>query len=366
VKDGRFKTIGTWIAGLVGIAAIVLAILWMSGAFTPGRIDPGILPPPAGLPQPKSVATVASQTVPEWYEAVGTVRSAVEARIAPQVTGRIIDIAVEEGSAVSKGDIIASLDDEAFRARLEQARSGVRSAEATFEQAASSHARIRQLIAKEAATTEQLEAAAALEKQADAAVESARQKLEEARVALGYTRIASPLSGVVARRESDSGDLAWPGRTLVVVHDPSRLRLEASVREGLIGGVAVGRTVEIWITALSKTLPGSIDEIVPSGDPVSRSFVVKASLPAEAVADVYPGMFGKLRLRTGERQAMMVPADAVTTVGQLDTLLVKQGERWLRRYVTVGERRGDEIEILSGLSGGETIGLAGGDDRVDE
>ncbi|MEQ8764819.1 MAG: efflux RND transporter periplasmic adaptor subunit [Planctomycetota bacterium] len=348
------KALGLWTLRILAGLAFLALFLYMLGVFETGTIPPGRVDVRSSLPEPALTGTAEARTIPVWYEAVGTVRSRVAAQISPQVTGRILTITVEAGDRVSEGETIATLENDELRARLEQARSGVDSALAMQEQATLSYSRIQRLFESEAATQEQLEAADALKKQADAGVDAARQKLEEAKVAEGYSRIVSPLSGVVASREADPGDLAWPGRPLVVVHDPDDLRLEASVREGLIGKVRLGQEVEVWLTALQENVSGKIEEIAPSGDPVSRSFVVKADIPS--LDRVFPGMFGRMRLPIGERSAILVPAKAVTAVGQLETLLVRQGDRWVRRFVTTGEVRGELREVLSGASSGEVIG----------
>jgi RND family efflux transporter MFP subunit len=162
------------------------------------------------------------------------------------------------------------------------------------------------------------------------------------------------MTGVVSKREAEAGDLAYPGRPLFVIHNPKGLRLEASVREGMIGRVKRDQRVGVELTALSKTVEGAVEEIVPSADPLSRSFLVKVALPV--TEGLYPGMFGRLRIALEERSTVLVPPSAVSQVGQLKTVRVLKDGRWLRRYVTLGESAGDQVEVLSGLEGGETIG----------
>lgn len=348
------RTSAIWLLRGLAAAALIVLMLIMSGVLGGEKIPPGRVAPPPPLPAPAHTATASLTVTPEIYEAVGTVRSRVEVTVAPQVTGRITDVLFEAGDAVEAGQLLATLESDEFEARLAQARSALESARALQEQATLGLNRIRRLFDKEAATQEQLEAAEALKKQADAGVEAARQKLEEAKVAMGYTRITSPSSGVVATREADPGDLAWPGRTLVTLQDPDDLRLEARVREGLISRVAVGDEVEILIPALDRQVTGTVVEITPSGDPVSRSFEVEARIPAGD--RLYPGMFGKLRFRIGEREVVTVPARAVTSVGQLETVLLESEGRWVRRYVTTGRTRDERTEILSGVRPGEIVG----------
>lgn len=205
-----------------------------------------------------------------------------------------------------------------------------------------------------AATSAQYEAAQAAKKRADAEVKIAEERVREAEVTRNYSRITSPISGLVAERLAEAGDMASPGKPLFRIHDPGDLRLEANVREGLIGRISTGDAVEVELPALGRTVEVHLDEIVPSADPRSRTFLVKVALdPQEGL---FPGMFGRVRLSSGTREAVFAPAEAVEQVGQLRTVLVRDGDRWTRRYVTAGEESGGRLEILSGLDGGETIG----------
>jgi len=347
---------------LLGVVVLVVLILWMSGVFIRGRMEPGKLAAPEGLPAPAKILQVTVEPTDAWYEAVGTVRSRIQATVAPQITGRLLDVKVNVGDTVREGDLLVLLDNREYQARLEQARSALAAAQAGKEQADAAFQRVKNLFDKQAATSQELERGLARKKQADAEVLLAEEKVNEAQTYMGYARLLSPLDGVVADRLADPGDLAYPGKPLIVVHNPGDLRLEASVREGLIARVRGvkerGEKVEVGLEALKKTVRGEISEIVPSADPVSRSFLVKVSLPG--TEGLYPGMFGKLRIQLDPRPAVYIPNSAVTRVGQLTTVRVQEDGRWVRRYVTLGAfqgRREERVEILSGLRGGETIGL---------
>jgi len=350
----RTGRLGKWAPPLGGALFLLLLILYMSGAFRTNMISPGKEKAPAGLPEPSHVENVTREEQPIWYEAIGTIRSQTQATVAAQVTGRVVAVNADTGQSVEKGFLLARLDDQEFTARLQQARGALDAARAEGDRAKADNARIQQLFRDEAATLQQREGVEAREKQARAGVMSAEQKVREAEVSSGYTQVGSPITGVVAKREVEPGDLAWPGKPLFVIQHQEDLRLESSVREGLIGEITVGQSVQVHISALDRTVDGRINEIVPSADSLSRSFLVKVSLPK--IEGLYPGMFGKLRIRRGERPTILVPERAIQRVGQLTTVFVKADERWQLRYVTVGASIGDRLEILSGLSAGDTIG----------
>lgn len=339
---------------LLALTVLVLAILWFSGVFETGKVAPGVVERPPGMPAPTIEEKAVRENRPAFYVAVGTIRSRTEATVAAQVSGRVTSVKVREGDTVTQGGLLATLDSQEIETRVGQARSGLDAARAELADAELNYGRIRRLLPERAATQVQMDTAEARLKQARAAVAAAQKKLEEASIVLTYANIRAPMTGVVSKREADPGDLAYPGRPLLTILNPKGLRLEANIREGMIGRVKKEETLPVELTALSETVEGTVEEIVPSADPLSRSFLVKVALPA--VEGLYPGMFGKLRIPLEERPTVLVPLAAVSKVGQLTTVRVLKDGRWVRRYVTLGERIGDRVEVLSGLQGGETIG----------
>jgi RND family efflux transporter MFP subunit len=262
----------------------------------------------------------------------------------------------------------------AAEAMRSQARQAIKAAQARFDQTRSRYKRMQEMFASRAISSQDLEVAQADFLQAQAGLEQAKQgleaaraqrnrsqkMLEEATINLGYTTIQAPMDGDVARRLVDPGDLAVPGQPLLTIHAGEQLRIEAVVREGLMGKVSLGQRVPVDIASINKTVTGIIEEIVPTADPRTRTFMVKASLPE--MPGIYPGMFGRLRIPVGQRKALLVPRQAIQRVGQLETVLVRQTDHWERIFVTTGPAMDENIEILSGLNPGDVIGMGGGHD----
>ena len=339
---------------LLAVAVLAVAALWLSGAFERGRIPPGEVEPPPGPAAPEFLGRAEIETRPVFHASVGTVTSRTEATVAAQVSGRVSRVRVDAGSEVSRGDLLAVLDSQETDARAGQARSALEAALAQRADAEQHFQRMERLLREKAAPPVEMEAAEVRLKRARAAVGEAENRLQEARIVLDYANIRTPMNGVVTRREVDPGDLAHPGRPLFVLHNPTGLRLEAQVGEGLIGRVRRGQAVQVELAALVKTVEGTVEEIVPLADFTSRSFLVRVALPE--TEGLHPGMFARLRLPLGERSTILIPREAVSRVGQLQTVLVLDQDRWVRRYVTLGEPAAERVEVLSGLEGGETIG----------
>ncbi len=345
---------------------------------------------PAGLGLASDASPGASvhaelQTITEWYEAVGTVRPHAESRVEAQVTAQVVDVKVRPGNKVTKGMLIVTLDNRQFLSRLDQAKEGLKSAiasnnqakqgvvaaEAAFDQAESNYNRVKTYFESKAATAQSLERAKSQYLQARAGLEKAREALagsesnirqaeemvKEAEIAMEYTKIRAPEAGEVLRRMVEPGDLAHPGKPLLVLQTAHTLLLEANVREGLIQRIELNITLPVLIGSIDQKIDAVIREIIPYADPKTRTFLVKASLPR--IKGVYPGMFGKLLIPVIDRKVVLIPPEAVRNVGQLELVSVKSPDGWRSRYIKTGKRHGDMIEVLSGLSGNETIGLKG-------
>jgi RND family efflux transporter MFP subunit len=339
---------------VLGGALFLALVLLLGGLFHRPGIAPGVAAAPRGIDEPALRGEALRTQRPAWYDAIGTLESETRVDVSARIVGEITALHAKLGDRVELGAPLVELDRREFEARVQQARSALEAAEASALEAGAAFERVQRLLERKAATTEELEGAEAGRARAEAAVVAAREGVASAEVALGYTRIASPMAGVVSARPVDPGDMASPGRQLFTLQDPERLRVEAHVREGLIAGVAVGDRYRVLLRDGALELEAVVAEVGPAADPRSRTVLVRASLPE--FAGLYPGMFARLRLPLGPREVVLVPAAALTRVGQLETLLVRHGDRWVRRQVTAGALDQDAREILSGLAGGEVIG----------
>jgi len=139
----------------------------------------------------------------------------------------------------------------------------------------------------------------------------------------------------------------------MTIEQAAALRLEASVEESRLPVVRVGQTVEVVVDAVDGTLSGRVSEIVPSVDPASRTFIAKIDLPLRTQLRV--GQFGRARFPLGRRQVLTIPTAAITSRGQLQMVYSVDAGVAHTRMITTGASSGNEIEVLSGLSAGETV-----------
>ena len=344
-------------------ALIVAAALGLSSCSTEQRAEV----PSAETVRDVSVLALKQANVPDVLEEVGTVRAAQTSDLASQMMGNIVEIRVHEGDRVSRGQVLAVIDDSQPRAAADRAiaadlaaQQQLVAADSDLALAESTLKRCQYLYEQKVVSQQEFDevssrrqATLARRDIAQAGQAQARAVLNQARTSLEYARIRAPFNGIVTHKKVDAGTLASPGTPIFTVEDTRRYRLEVAVNESDVRYVRIGGQVSIAIEALGNAeLQGRIVEIVPAADPASRTFLVKIELPTDG--RLRSGLFGRAQFLRGEQQAFLIPRSAVVERGQLQGVFVlDQNKVASLRYITLGKASGSEIEVLSGLRGGE-------------
>jgi RND family efflux transporter MFP subunit len=315
------------------------------------------------------VLAVQQADVPDLLEAAGTVRAAQTSDLASQMMGNIVEIRAHEGDRVQRGQVLAVIDDSQPRAAVDRATAaGVAAqqqliaANSDLVLAESTLKRYQNLYDRKSLSPQEFDevkarqqATLARRDMAQAGQAQAQAALNQAMTLLDYTRIRAPFDGVITEKKADSGTLASPGMPIFTVEDVRRYRLEVAVNESDLRYVRTGGQVSVAIEALDNAeLKGKVVQIVPAADPASRAFLVKIELPTDT--RLRSGLFGRAHFSRGERQALLIPRSAVIERGQLQGVFVlDQNKIASLRYVTLGKSSGSEIEVLTGLQGGEWL-----------
>lgn len=322
-----------------------------------------------------SVIAVQKTAVPDWLEAVGTVRAAQTSQVSSQMMGNIVEIRTHEGDRVQQGQVLAIIDDAQPRSVVNQATAAVAASEQEVAAADSDFAladatlkRYQQLYEKKSVSPQEFDEIKARYQSAEArrnmvraGQAQANAALMQARTLLGYTNIRAPFAGVVTQKMADAGTLASPGMPIFTIEDTRSYRLEVTVNESDIRLVHAGQTAPVSIDALGNAqLIGKVVQIVPAADPSSRSFLVKVGLPSDA--RLRSGLFGRAEFSRGQRESLLIPRASVVERGQLQGVYVLDANQIAElRYVTLGNSTGGQIEVLSGLQDGEKLVAAPGD-----
>jgi RND family efflux transporter MFP subunit len=296
---------------------------------------------PHGTDAKLPTATVKTQPA-SWQrhmateEVVGTVRSKQRAVVEAKISGRVLEYTATPGTLVKAGDLLARLDVQEIQAKVDQARAMLDQAQRDFD-------RQNQLITSKATTRQEFDTA-------DARLKIATGVFSEAETMMSYAKVTAPFDGVVTRKLADVGDLAMPGKPLLEIEAPTSLRYEADLPEAILDQVKLGAKMPVH---LAKTVEGTVSEISPVADPVSRTFNVKLDLPP--TEGLRTGQFGRVSVPVAEVNLLLVPQSAVLKRGQMELVFVAKDGKAALRLVKTGKRLNDRIEILSGLEEGEPI-----------
>ncbi|MDO9424588.1 MAG: efflux RND transporter periplasmic adaptor subunit [Methylobacter sp.] len=334
------------------VLALILLLLYMQGSFV-SKVPPGLSPQVGDSNTPGNTAVVEKKQVDDILAWPGTVRSRTVANIAPKMTARIIEIKVNAGDKVKKGDVIARLDERDIKAQENAALAALAGANAQANRAQADAQRTRSLYSVDAATRESFDAVVARAKEAQAGVNQAASAVTEIRSRLADTLLLAPFDGIVVKRLKEPGDMGLPGVPVATLQTPQGLRLEAEVPSTCAGRYSIGMDVTVRIDTLGLTASAQIDEISPEVDPQTRTRLIKIALPA--IEGLQPGYFGWLEQACGQHEALLIPASAVLHIGQLEVVKIWSEGRQLMRHIRTGKTFGDRVEVISGLHVGETV-----------
>jgi RND family efflux transporter MFP subunit len=361
---------------LVVLAGLILASTACGGA--PEERGPADVTP--ALP----VSTGIAETT-DWTDAVevgGVLRPRVTAVVSSRILAPVVAVHVRAGDRVERGQSLIDLEGGALQAEAarsvsaleaadraaQAADAAIAGAEAALELARQTHSRIRSLHEQRSATAQELDEATAGLAAAEARAAAARAQASSAaaafaaagsaaragEIAAGYGVLSAPFDAVVAERRVDPGSMATPGAPLLVLEAAGALRLEVQVDASRVAAVRAGMPVEVRADVdgrESSWIEGRVAEIARV-DAAAHSFDVKIDVTAPA--GWRSGLFGRARFTVASRSALTVPAAGLVRRGQLTMVFVVGDDDIASlRAIRVGDSRGDRVEVLAGLSGGE-------------
>lgn len=317
--------------------------------------------PPSAVVRARVVA-VSRTEIPTRVELQGSVEAERTAAIAARVMATVTAVHVRAGERVERGQLLLSIDPATAEGQLAQARGALAQAQAAVALAERNAARFEALAEDDAASDLEVEMARTQFEQARGAVAQAEGAVQAAASIAADSRVMAPFAGRVARRLVEVGDLAAPGRPLMIVESESGRRLALSIPESVAAAshLTIGDDLAVIIDSRPEfgELAGTVVEMSPGADPMSHSFTALVELPAEGL---FSGAAGRAALATGSRHSVTAPEAAILRHGGLELVVLDENGRTSSRAVTTGRLGTDgSIEILSGLEGGERvlIGLA--------
>lgn len=286
--------------------------------------------------------TLELREVATTLPAEAVIEATKQATVATQVSGRIVAVNVEAGQRVQAGQVLMRID-------AREAAENVAAAKAQLAQAEANHARTQNLFKQKFVSQAALDAT-------EATLKSARAQAAAAGAGASHATVTAPISGIVATRHAELGDLATPGKPLLTVFDPKGLRAIASIPQFKLKEALKATAAKIEFPETRRWVDGTRFEVLPTIDAQSHTATARVYLPD--ATDLVPGMAARVHFVVGKAQKLTVPATAVIRRGEISAVYVVGKERPLLRQVRLGEPVADgEIEVLSGLAAGETVSL---------
>ena len=316
--------------------------------------------------------------------ATGYVTARRRATVSSKITGKVVQVNIEEGMAVREGQVLARLDDETERASValaeaqaEAARRNVNESEVRLNEARINLARVTKLVGVGYSTAAEVDAARAAVDSLDARIRASREQVRVAerqialeRTNLDSTIIRAPFAGVVISKDAQPGEMVSPvsagggfTRTGIgTIVDMRSLEIEVDVNESYINRVKPEQAVTAVLDAYPEwQIPARVITTIPSADRQKATVLVRIGF-MELDPRILPDMGVKVTfLRDSEdaapaaRPVTLAPKAAIETDGKQSYVFVVVNDRVDRRAITTGGADGDRVEVVAGLNAGERV-----------
>jgi multidrug efflux system membrane fusion protein len=370
-QDPKQKKRRVWTIALIALGLVLAALLaWFIGNRAGSRQRNGRQPAPVAL------AKVTYADVPENVTALGTVTPLVTAAVRSQESGNLMRIDFKEGQMVTRGQQLALIDPRPFALASSQAQANLARDIAQLNAARVDLARYRKLLAQDSIASQQVDTQAALVGQLVGTVAADRAALGTAKLNLAYTSVKSPVTGRIGLRQTDIGNYVTPGDTngiaTVTQLDPidvefSLPQAQLAAIQAKIGPGGSGLAVTAIDQDGGQTLAqGSLLTFDNTVDTTTGTVKAKARFTNPGFR-LIPNEFVNVTMLVDTlHHTMVVPVSAVRHGAPGDFVFVLQPDQTVKmQVVKTGPMLGQNIAILSGLHGNESVVSAGADGLED-
>ena len=341
------------IGSLLLIALLCLAVL---GAGCSGKKEVKALEKVVNI----KVAVVERLPVRPYMEALGTLEPNDEVKVSSEVDGTLKAIRVDEGNPVTKGTILAEVNDTDYRLALDSAQAALKQAEASLANIKIEYQRKEALLKEELVTKQQFDDVSTRLTIAGHDLDRVQANLSLVREKLTKTIIRSSLIGIVNEKMVTAGDFVRAGMPILTIIQIDPLKLSFTVAEKDIGAMQEGQDVIFSVDPFpGKAFTGRLSIIYPNLEERTRTLKVKAVIPNPSL-QLKPGLFARVKVYTGSsREAVVIPITAILYEGTKIKVFLLEGERVKARPIQVGVKYGEMIEVIEGLKGGEQLVIVG-------
>ena len=297
---------------------------------------------------------VKAAPAPVYATLPGTIVSLKRAEISSRLTGYVRQVDVQAGDKVHAGQHLLTIDSSDVRGNLQQAHAGLNQAQAVYADADTNFKRYTALFPQGAVSRMQLDAAEREYHTAQAQLASAKAALRMAQAEIGYADVTAPFNGVVVEKLVDPGDLATPGKPLIVVEDEHDLEIQSYAPDDVYAALHRGEKLSFSLGTASYT--GELRSVVAAADAQTHTHLMRISIPDGS--SFTSGLYVQVHVPVAQQQEVRIPTSALTErAGITGVFVVDHEGRVHFRLVRIGHTDGERVEIQSGLADGERIVL---------
>lgn len=298
--------------------------------------------PPA--PLQAQVFQVRKAPSTRTVSAVGTLRAQESVTLVSELSRRLNQIHVREGSAVAEGELLFKLDDSDLVAELQEINARLKLAQVN-------QSRADELLPRRAISQQEFDTSAG-----ELSILKAQKATHE--VLISKTEIRAPFAGSVGVRNISEGTFVSPATPLITLQDLSRIQVDFPLPERYASEVAIGQKFSFTIAGSGEILDGTVSVIQPAIDPTTRSLLVRGT--CSQPQNLRPGAFAEISLTLdGTSNGFMIPSQAIVPSPRgHDVFIISHGKAKLQS-VEIGRRTPDEVQVLRGLNEGDIIATTG-------
>ena len=294
---------------------------------------------------PVDVVTTARRTISANYEGTGALEPRAEAQVVAKTSGVALNVMVEEGQKVNKGDVLVRLDSDPARLQVAQTAVQVNKLQAQYNRSV-------QLSQQKLISANDIDVL-------KYDLENAKAANNLARLQLSYADVRAPISGVIASRGIKTGNFVQINSPIIRIVDDSRLELPLNVPEREFSTLKAGQEVQLLVDALpGETFTGVVDRVAPVIDAGSGTFRTIVSFSNND--KLQAGMFGRVRINYDQREnALVIPRVALLDDQSSQAVFTIKDDKAVRTPVQIGYSEGEWLEVRSGLKDGDVVVVAG-------
>lgn len=304
-----------------------------------------------------NVATVNSNSKNPFLALSGKIQAVHSADISTRFMGYVSKTYVNVGDKVKKGQLLIEINNTDLQAKRAQVNASITETQAAYNNAEKDYMRFKNLYNEQSASQKEFDDMTAHYEMAKARLEAAKQMKNEINAQFDYSNIKAPFDGVVTNKMINEGDLAKPGIPLISIETPNQFEVITIVPETEITQIDKGILVKVHVKSLDTIVNGKVTEVSTSAKHTGGQFLTKIELD-ENTSVLRSGMFATVQFpieKTAKNDNVLIPLDAIITNGQLTGVYtVSQSNTAILRWLRLGQTFGDQIEVLSGLTSGET------------